>query len=51
MLKLLALALLLIIVTLALWVLWGEALFARRWRQTPLDDRDLRLDDRDLTRR
>jgi len=41
MIRLLALALLLVIVMLAIWVFWGEALIARRWRQTPLDDRDL----------
>jgi hypothetical protein len=49
MIRLLALALLLVIVMLVIWVLWGEALLRRRWRQIPLDDRD--LTDRDLSRR
>jgi hypothetical protein len=47
--RLLILAILLIILTLVLWIAWGEAMLARRRRQVPLDDRD--LTDRDLTRR
>jgi hypothetical protein len=39
--RLLVLALFLVILTLLLWVVWGEAMIARRRRQVPLDDRDL----------
>ena len=35
------LALLLVFLTFALWVAWGETMLARRWRKIPLDDRDL----------
>ena len=39
--RLLVLALFLVILTLLLWVVWGEAMIVRRRRQVPLDDRDL----------
>ena len=36
-----ALALVLVFVTLALWVLYGEVVLVHRFKRTPLDDRDL----------
>ncbi len=40
--KLLIIGLVLVIVMLIIWVVWGELIVARLRRQRPLDDMDLR---------